>query len=362
MRLSGAVLPTICSSGAAELVGALLYLFGPALAALAGSALTAALTSASVAILVGTLAHAIGLSLALGGHRLRRRGHWLGRPLLFSAAVVVFTLAGFASIGVALGIVTGDSAGWWLTIAPLSALLAQLASVFLGAVWLLGHTGSLLGDWLEQIWTERSETFETRWRRVRTVARWLGVALWLLAALALLAASAFGVVTALALMLVADAARGLLAVHAGLMAVGVVAAFVVVIRQLPRLRNPDPERWVPTLRLRPRDSAPRPRPARARLLALLADGRSPGRALRRAHRARPLARRHGVDDGRRRRVRRGRRRVRAPRRRRPLPRPNRRLAPPHRARRARDARLGAAGERARRGLIRARRTRAQRLW
>ena len=250
------MLPTICSSGAAELVGALLYLFGPALAALAGSALTAALSSASVAILVGTLAHAIGLSLALGGHRLRRRGHWLGRPLLFSAAVVVFTLAGFASIGVALGIVTGDSAGWWLTIAPLSALLAQLASVFLGAVWLLGHTGSLLGDWLEQIWTERSETFETRWRRVRTGARWLGVALWLLAALALLAASAFGVVTALALMLVAHAARGLLAVHAGLMAVGVVAAFVVVMRQLPRLRNPDPERWVPTLRLRPRDSAP----------------------------------------------------------------------------------------------------------
>jgi len=244
------------SSGAAELVGALLYLFGPALIALVGSAFTAALTSASIALLVGTLLHAFGLSLAFGSHRLRRPGHWLGRPLLFAVATAIFTLAGFASIGVALGIATGDRAGWWLAMAPGSALLAQLASAGVCAVWLLQHTGGLLGDWIEQLPLPRTERFELGWRRTRTAARWLGVTLWLLAALALFAASAFGVITGLALMIAADAARRLLAVHTALMALGVAASFVVLIRQLPRLRRPEAGRWIPKLRLAPAASWP----------------------------------------------------------------------------------------------------------
>lgn len=241
-------IPPFLGSGAAEIVGMLLV---PLLGALLGSALSAALTAAVTTLAVLSALHGMGLSLAMGSHRLHRQGHWLLRPLLFSAAFAVLAVGSLATNALLIGdALLDEQVSGWMMLAPVSAAVAQVGSGVIVGLWCVDRLVRLLGDYLKQVGVDGSERAHTWWRRVSTVGRWLSVALWSLAALGLIGGSLLGAVVAIPLLVTNRSAFVPLAVHVAMMLLGVAAGVVLLVTRLAfaRKKEGSTRTWVARLR------------------------------------------------------------------------------------------------------------------
>ena len=227
---------TYLSSGLAELLGLLLL---PLLTAFLGSAISAAVTTVVTTLLALSIVHGLGLSVAFGSHRLRHRGHWLTRPLGFSAAFVVLAFGSLASNAVLIGgVLTRHAVSWWVALAPISALIVQIASGVILALWGLDRLVRILGDYLGQVGIGTGERQGVWWQRIKVGSRWIAAAIWALAALGLAGGSLMGAVLTVPLFTLADADTIVaLTAHGALMLLGVAAGVVLLVSRVASLRK-----------------------------------------------------------------------------------------------------------------------------
>lgn len=243
------------SSGLAEVIGYLLILFvGPLL----GAAVSAIATAAVTTLAVLSAVHGLGLGIALGSHRLDRSGHWIVRPLLFSAAFAVLSIGSLTSNAVLIvATLMVEEVSWWTLAAPASALIVQIASGVIAALWAIDRVVRLLGDYASQAGIGDGERAGVWWRRLKIGTRWSSTAVWVLAGLALVGGSLLGLVITIPLLAIAEGGVvGALVVHALLMLVGAVAGGVVTVTRIAMLRRgrESSREWNARLRGEPRES------------------------------------------------------------------------------------------------------------
>lgn len=231
----------------------------PLLGAVLGPALAAAFSTALTTLVVLSLLHGLGLSLAMGSHRLHRLGHWLLRPLLFSAGFALLAVGSLSSNALLIGgVLLHEEVSWWMMLAPLSAAVAQVGCGVIVALWGIDRLVRLLGDYLTQVGIDSGERARTWWRRLSIAARWSSVALWGIAALGLIGGSLLGAIVTVPLFAVADETTFVaLGIHGAMMLLGVAAGVILLVTRLrlARKKEGSTRTWAARLRWTPREGA-----------------------------------------------------------------------------------------------------------
>lgn len=240
------------SSGIAELFGVLLAIFTPFLAAAIGSAIQGALATAAASLLGLSAIHALGIVLALGGHRLHHNGHWLGRPVLWGMAISLL-MVGSLSTNIALfyTALLSDNASTskWLLLAPISGLLAQVSSTGIVVLWLVDRAVRVVSDFLRAMGS--TPTASARWKKAITGGRWVSLLLWGVVGLGLTIGSLIGLLLVPPLLMITDAdqTQGIWW-HGAIMLVGMVAGVRMTMGRLKLMRHAGTTRqWRARLRL-----------------------------------------------------------------------------------------------------------------